>query len=80
MPLALGAEAGSELYTAMAIEIIGGMATSTLLSLVVVPCMYTYFDDLQDLLGRVVTWRPWRRPPSAVQEPEPELSAPHPAG
>jgi HAE1 family hydrophobic/amphiphilic exporter-1 len=80
MPLALGAEAGSELYTAMAIEIIGGMATSTLLSLVVVPCMYTYFDDLQHLLGQVVTWRPWRRPPSAVAEPETELSAPHPAG
>jgi len=78
MPLALGVESGSELYTAMAIEIIGGMATSTLLSLVVVPCMYTYFDDLQHLLGQVMTWRPWRRPPA--DQPEAELSVPHPAG
>jgi HAE1 family hydrophobic/amphiphilic exporter-1 len=76
LPLALGLEPGSELYTAMATEIIGGMATSTLLSLIVVPCMYTYFDDLQHLLGRVVKWRPtWlpsrraRTPSAAVPEP-----------
>jgi HAE1 family hydrophobic/amphiphilic exporter-1 len=69
MPLALGLEPGSELYTAMATEIIGGMATSTLLSLIVVPCMYTYFDDLQHLLGRWVTWRPRRRPPTDRQQP-----------
>ncbi len=74
MPLALGLEPGSELYMAMAIEIIGGTATSTLLSLVVVPCMYTYFDDLQHLLSRLATWRPGRRPPT--DRPEPELARP----
>jgi HAE1 family hydrophobic/amphiphilic exporter-1 len=55
MPLALGLEQGSEIYVAMAWVIIGGMLSSTLLSLLVVPCMYTYFDDLQSLLGRA--WR-----------------------
>jgi hydrophobic/amphiphilic exporter-1 (mainly G- bacteria), HAE1 family len=71
MPLAIGLEPGSELYTAMATEIIGGMATSTLLSLLVVPCMYTYFDDLQILLGRLVAWRPGRRPPADTPTPTP---------
>ncbi|HLI27267.1 MAG TPA: efflux RND transporter permease subunit [Chloroflexota bacterium] len=55
MPLALGLEQGSEIYVAMAWVIIGGMLSSTLLSLLVVPCMYTYFDDLQSLIGRA--WR-----------------------
>jgi HAE1 family hydrophobic/amphiphilic exporter-1 len=65
MPLAVGLEAGSELYRAMATEIIGGMASSTLLSLLVVPCMYTYFDDLSLALGKLVRWRPsWRETPS----------------
>jgi HAE1 family hydrophobic/amphiphilic exporter-1 len=74
MPLAMALEPGSELYKAMATEIIGGMATSTLLSLVVVPCMYTYFDDLQHLLGRIASWRPGSRPPT--DHPEPELAVP----
>jgi HAE1 family hydrophobic/amphiphilic exporter-1 len=58
LPLASGIEEGSELYTGMATVIIGGMLSSTLLSLVVVPCMYTYFDDLQSLLLRIIRWRP----------------------
>jgi HAE1 family hydrophobic/amphiphilic exporter-1 len=61
LPLALKLEEGGELYAGMATVIIGGMLSSTLLSLVVVPCMYTYFDDFQSLVGRVVRWRPFRR-------------------
>jgi HAE1 family hydrophobic/amphiphilic exporter-1 len=59
-PLALGAEEGSEIYKGMAAVIIGGMLSSTFLSLLVVPCMYTYFDDLQTLIGRIWRWRPFR--------------------
>jgi hypothetical protein len=44
----------------MATVMIGGMISSTLLSLLVVPCMYTYFDDLQTLIKRVWGWRPSR--------------------
>ncbi|MCC6174532.1 MAG: efflux RND transporter permease subunit [Chloroflexi bacterium] len=61
MPLALGLEEGSEVYKGMASVIIGGMLSSTLLSLLVVPCMYTYFDDFQALIGRAWRWRPFRR-------------------
>lgn len=45
MPLALGLGAGSELRTPMAISIMGGLITSTLLSLLVVPVIYALLDD-----------------------------------
>jgi hydrophobic/amphiphilic exporter-1 (mainly G- bacteria), HAE1 family len=59
-PLAAQLEEGSELYAGMATVMIGGMISSTLLSLLVVPCMYTYFDDLQSLVKRLWGWRPTR--------------------
>lgn len=61
LPLAARLHEGSELWSSIGVAIIGGMASSTLLSLIVVPTMYTYFDDLQNLIGRVWTWRPARR-------------------
>jgi HAE1 family hydrophobic/amphiphilic exporter-1 len=52
-PVALGFEAGSELLRAAALVLIGGLLTSTLLTLVFVPAMYTIFDDIQQLLIRL---------------------------
>ncbi|HEY0868599.1 MAG TPA: efflux RND transporter permease subunit [Fimbriimonas sp.] len=46
MPLALGLGAGSEMYAPLATAVIGGLATSTILTLFVVPVVYTFFDDL----------------------------------
>ena len=46
-PIALGFGAGAELRAPMAIAIIGGLITSTLLSLLVVPVAYTVMDDLR---------------------------------
>lgn len=46
MPLALGIGDGSEMYVPLATVVIGGLATSTMLTLFVVPTVYTYFDDL----------------------------------
>jgi HAE1 family hydrophobic/amphiphilic exporter-1 len=45
-PIALGTGAGSESRSPMAITVIGGLITSTLLTLVVVPVVYTYLDGL----------------------------------
>jgi len=45
LPIALGFGAGAELRQPMAVAIIGGLVTSTLLSLVVIPVAYTIFDD-----------------------------------
>jgi multidrug efflux pump subunit AcrB len=47
MPIALGLGAGAELRAPMAIAIIGGLITSTLLSLIVVPVVYALLDDLK---------------------------------
>ncbi len=45
LPIALGFGAGAELRAPMAVAIIGGLITSTLLSLIVVPVVYTLIDD-----------------------------------
>jgi HAE1 family hydrophobic/amphiphilic exporter-1 len=80
MPLALGLEEGSETYKGMAAVIIGGMLSSTLLSLLVVPCMYTYFDDLQSLIIAIWHWRPFRSRKKVAPPPPAETAEPaHPA-
>ena len=45
LPIALGFGAGAELRAPMAVAIIGGLITSTVLSLVVIPVAYTIADD-----------------------------------
>ncbi|MGL5832864.1 MAG: efflux RND transporter permease subunit [Waterburya sp.] len=45
VPIALGLGAGAELRQPMAVGIIGGLITSTLLSLIVVPVLYTLLED-----------------------------------
>jgi multidrug efflux pump subunit AcrB len=45
LPIALGFGAGAELRAPMAVAIIGGLITSTALSLIVIPVTYTIFDD-----------------------------------
>ncbi|OEZ87907.1 swarming motility protein SwrC [Janthinobacterium sp. HH106] len=52
MPLALGWGADPSFRSPMAITVIGGLITSTLLSLLVVPAVFTYIDDLEHLLKR----------------------------
>lgn len=52
LPLALGIGPGAELRAPMARAAIGGMISSTLLTLVVVPVVYTLFDDVVNLFRR----------------------------
>ena len=47
LPVALGLGAGSELRSPMAITVIGGLITSTLLTLVVVPVIYSIVESLK---------------------------------
>jgi HAE1 family hydrophobic/amphiphilic exporter-1 len=46
LPLALALGQGAEMRAPMARAVIGGLITSTVLTLVVVPVVYTVFDDL----------------------------------
>jgi multidrug efflux pump subunit AcrB len=53
MPTALALGEGGEFRAPMARAVIGGLITSTLLTLIVVPVVYTFFDDFG---GRVVAF------------------------
>ncbi|MEZ5360740.1 MAG: efflux RND transporter permease subunit [Candidatus Zixiibacteriota bacterium] len=46
LPLALALGSGAELRAPIARAVIGGMVSSTFLTLLVIPVVYTYFDDL----------------------------------
>lgn len=46
LPIALAIGRGSEFRESLGILIIGGITLSTILTLVVIPCSYTIFDDL----------------------------------
>jgi len=52
LPIALGFGADASFRQPMAIAVIGGLLSSTLLSLLVVPVVFTYVDGLQRLMLR----------------------------
>ena len=49
LPLALGLGAGADLRAPLAIAVIGGLLSATLLTLIVVPVMYASLDGLRGL-------------------------------
>ena len=61
LPTALALEKGAEFRQPMAVAVIGGLITSTVLSLVLVPVVYRFVDDfenwLKPKLGRMTTPR-----------------------
>jgi HAE1 family hydrophobic/amphiphilic exporter-1 len=60
VPLAFALSEGSEQRAPMGQAVIGGVITSSLLTLVVVPVIYCYMDDLAQWARRA-----WGNPPSA---------------
>lgn len=52
-PLALALDSGGEFRAPMAIAVIGGLASSTLLSLIFVPAVFVLIDDLASFIWRV---------------------------
>jgi HAE1 family hydrophobic/amphiphilic exporter-1 len=53
LPLALKLEPGAESRAPMAVVVIGGLLSSTLLAIFVTPALYTLLDDLQNLVFRI---------------------------
>lgn len=51
-PVAAALGRGSEFRQSIGIIILGGIILSTLLTLVVIPCSYTIFDDLSNLISK----------------------------
>jgi len=52
VPMAIGIGEGAELRAPMAITIIGGLTSSTFLSLIIVPIFYTFLDDLSQKITK----------------------------
>ncbi|WP_019996050.1 efflux RND transporter permease subunit [Aureimonas ureilytica] len=53
MPAAMASGEGGEFRAPMAIAVIGGLLVSTVLSLVLIPSIYTLMDDLSHVTGRI---------------------------
>ena len=55
MPIAIGLGAADTSFRApMAIAVIGGLITSTFLSLLVIPAVFTYVDDFGQWIGKIL--------------------------
>jgi HAE1 family hydrophobic/amphiphilic exporter-1 len=53
LPMAIGLSEGADMRRSMAIVIIGGLISSMILTLVLVPVMYSYIEDLRRITGKV---------------------------
>lgn len=56
LPVALGLGAEPSFRAPMAVVVIGGLLTSTFLSLLVIPVVFTYVDDLLQFFRRIGEW------------------------
>jgi multidrug efflux pump subunit AcrB len=74
LPIALGwGAADSSFRSPMAVAVIGGLITSTVLSLLVVPAVFTYIDDLEQWFRRMgAKLREKPAPASAQLPPAPQ--------
>ncbi|MDH4450534.1 MAG: efflux RND transporter permease subunit [Rhodoferax sp.] len=65
VPLAVGwGAADSSFRSPMAVAVIGGLITSTVLSLLVIPSVFTVVDDVEHLLVRLKRWALREKPPA----------------
>src|SRR5688500_19715778 len=67
IPIALGEGPGSATRASMARVIIGGQALSLIITLLIVPVAYSYFENIR-------TWRTRRKAPAPAAEPEPSAA------
>ena len=66
LPVALGRGDGSASRAALAIAVVGGQALCLVVTLVITPVVYSFFDDLRGWPRRLLAWRPTRRPRAAL--------------
>ncbi len=65
-PILLGFSSGASFRQPMAVAVIGGLLSSTALSLLIVPVVFTYVDDLEKWIGRHFRSSD-RSPPSTME-------------
>jgi multidrug efflux pump subunit AcrB len=73
LPVAVGLGGDTSFRKPMAIAVIGGLITSTALTLVIVPALFTVIDDIEQWLapkfGRVLASKP---PAAGRPQPQPQ--------
>jgi hydrophobic/amphiphilic exporter-1 (mainly G- bacteria), HAE1 family len=75
LPVALGRGDGSASRAALAIAVVGGQALCLVVTLVITPVVYSFFDDLRGWPRRLLAWRPaWRSRPALGQRLETGLN------
>ncbi len=75
-PLALGLGAGAEVRQSMGVAVIGGFTTSTLLTLVVVPVLFTYIDNFQHWIINTVKYGFSKKPRRQIIEEDKTVKLP----
>jgi len=77
LPIAIGfGSADPSFRSPMSVAVIGGLITSTVLSLLVVPVVFTYLDDLEHFIGRMTgKLRRKPRPPAVAADAAPAAKA-----
>jgi HAE1 family hydrophobic/amphiphilic exporter-1 len=66
LPIAIGFGAGAESRRPLGVAVVGGMLTSTFLTLFIIPVVYTLFSDLAAAI--------WRRPAEHPEAIPPDVS------
>jgi hypothetical protein len=66
LPLASGVGAGAKYRQPMRIAILGGFTTSTLLTLLVVPVLFSYIDNFQTWMINIVKYGFGKKPPRSL--------------
>ncbi|MCD4814350.1 efflux RND transporter permease subunit [bacterium] len=56
LPMALDRSEGSNLWSPLAITVVGGLITSTVLTLLFIPCVYVIFEDIKSSSQKVLAW------------------------
>ena len=75
LPIAIGfGTADPSFRSPMSIAVIGGLITSTVLSLLVIPVIFTYLDDLEQFIGGMVG-KLRRHPRPVTPKPAPDTPA-----
>jgi hypothetical protein len=79
IPVAIGLGSGAETRSPMGTAIVGGLVTSTILTLVVIPVVYSVLDDVPGWIRRLLgaagrLLSSWLGTPAGRTPPEPRLA------
>jgi HAE1 family hydrophobic/amphiphilic exporter-1 len=77
LPVALGTGEGAQFRAPLGIAVIGGVITSTMLTLVVIPTFYEIMDDWRSAISRRLGIRPSQM---TAEHPVAPIPVPHPSG